>query len=175
MPDIVAAAHIVEPARTKALRDLARIQTGAGHVHDQALGDGCVEVLCPFDAARVCELAEWQEASECEGDIEEDASPCHICAVEGWVPGEQDAADAEEGGDEHVCPPAHWLAVEGCVLGRHDASGDQQADAGVVDASEALEKCLVRDGVHGVPDGAADEALARREKEDGGDEDVGFG
>lgn len=91
------------------------------------------------------------------------------------MPGEENATDAEEGGDEHVSPPAHWLAVESRVLGRHDAGCDQEADTSVIDAGKALEKCLMRDGVHGVPDGAADEALARREEEDGGDEYVGFG
>lgn len=65
MPDVMAAAHVVEPTGTKALGDLTRVQTGARHVDDQALGDGCVEVLCPLDTARVCELAKWQEASQC--------------------------------------------------------------------------------------------------------------
>jgi hypothetical protein len=175
MPDIMAAAHVVEPPGAKALGDFTRIQERARHVHDQALSNRRVEVLRPRDAARVRELAERQEARERERAVEQDAEPGHVCAVEGRVPRQEHAADAEGGGDEHVGPPADGLAVEGGVLGRHDAGGDEEADARVVDAGEALEQRLVADGVHGVPDGATDEALAGREEEDGGNEDVGFG
>jgi hypothetical protein len=175
VPDIMAAADIVKPAGAEALGHFACVQACARHIDGQTLGDGCVKVLRPLDAARVRELAERQEARQGEGDVEQDACPGHVCAVEGGVPGEQDAADAQEGRDEHVCPSRDGLAVEGGVLGGHDASGNEQADACVVDAGEAFEQRLVRDGVHRVPDCAADEALARREEEDGGDEDVGFG
>lgn len=152
VPDVVRAADVVEKAGAEALGRLAGVQTCTGDINKETLDEWGVEVLCPCDAASVGELAKGKEASECEGDVEQDAQPGHVGAVESWVPGEDDTADAEAGGQAHVCPARDGFAVEGGVLSGHDGCCDEERDAGVVDASEALEKCLMGDGVHGVPD-----------------------
>lgn len=70
MPNIMAAAHIIEPPRKEALGHFTRIQQRASHVHNHALCDRRVEVLRPLDAAGVRKLAEGQEAGQCKRDIE---------------------------------------------------------------------------------------------------------
>lgn len=87
MPDIVRATDVIKQAWEEPLRRLASVQTSARNVHEQALRDGCVKVLSPRYAARVCELAKGQETREGKRAVEDDAEPGHVCAVEGRVPG----------------------------------------------------------------------------------------
>lgn len=175
MPQVMAAPDIVKGAGEPALGDLGRVDAGADQVDGEALGDRGVEGPGPGGAAREVELQDGREAGRGQRRVEDDAGPGHVAAVEGRVPGEDDAADAEGRGQRHVDPARDGLAVEGRVLGRHDGGGDEERDARVVDAGEALHERLVGHRVHRVPHGAADQALAGREEEDGRDADVGVG
>lgn len=121
------------------------------------------------------ELQDRSETSGAECHVEGDPRPGHVGAVECGMPGENDPADAQGSCGGHVYPSTDGLAVECRIFRRHDAGGYEQGDAGVINARKTLHECLVSDTVHGVPHGAADEAFASCEEENGGDEDVGVG
>ena len=165
MPNIMAPPEIVEPAWQKLLRHSHGIHHRADDVHDNAHGDGRVEIVRPRRAAGDVEFDDGNKTRGAEGDVKRDAGPGFVFAVEVGVPRHYDAAEAEDGGGGHVDPAAGGLAVEGGVLGRHYRGGDQEGYAGVVDAGEAFEQGLVGDAVHCVPHAAADETFA------GGDEE----
>ena len=167
--------QIIKPARTPSLGDLARIHQRSNQIHRDTLHDRGIEFPRPGAPARDVKLEHGREARRAERDVEGDARPGHVGTVEGRVPGQEDAAEAEGGGGGEVDPAGEGLAVEGGVLCGHDGRGDEEGDAGVIDAGEALHEGLISDGVHGVPEGAADEAFAGGEEEDGGDGDVGGG
>ena len=95
VPDIVTRAAVVEAAREEALWDLGRVEKSTDKVHEDALGDGCVEVDGPFQASRHDQLRDRDEASQGERDVENHSRPCHVGAVESRVPGQDDAADSE--------------------------------------------------------------------------------
>lgn len=173
VPQIVASAKVVKHAWAPPFGDLAGVDQGADNVDGYAFSDGRVKLPDKVAAAGQGELHDGKKAGRAEPDEEGHARPGHFGAVEGWVPREDDAADAENGREDHVDPAAHGLAVKGGVLGGHDGGGNQQRDARVVDAGKSGDEMDVGDGVHGVPDGAADQALAGGEEEHGGDEDVG--
>lgn len=171
----MATADVIEPARTPALGDFPRVEQRAAEVDEDGLGDGGVEVGRLGPAALERQLQYREKPRRGEGDVETHARPVHVGAVEGRVPGEHGAGGAEHEGRAEVGVAAPGLAVEGRVLGGHDAGGDEERDSRVVHAGEALHKRLVRDAGHGVPHGAADEALAGGEEEAAGDEDVELG
>ena len=175
MPEVMTRPEIVKEARPPSLRDLRGVHQRAEEVYGNALHDRSVELPRPSRPPDQAELEDRGEAGQGQGHVEGDAQPGEVGAVEGRVPREDDAADAEEGGEGHVGPAGDGPAVEGGVFGGHDGGGNEERDAGVVDAGEALEEGLVRDGVHGMPHGAAHEAFAGGEEEDSGDEDVGVG
>ena len=151
MPDVMAPTNIIEPTRTPALWDLRGVDESTDEVDSDALHDRGVEVIRPFGAATDVELDDGCEAGRAEGDVEGDAGPVHVGAVEGRVPRQDDAADAEGGGADNVCPAADGFAVEGGVFCGHDGSGDEEGDTGVVDAGEAFHQVLLGDAVHCVP------------------------
>ena len=175
MPDIVTPAHIVKRAGEPSLGDTGGVDHGASHVDEQALRDWGVEVETPLRAPRHVQLNDGGEARSGEGDVEGYARPGHVLAVEGRLPGEDGAEDAEHSRQGHVDAAGDGFAVEGCPFGGEDAGCDEKGDSGVVDAGEAFEQGFVCDAVHGVPHGGADEAFAGGGEEDGGDPDVGFG
>lgn len=102
VPDVVAAAEVVEDAGAPALGALGGVQHGSGDVHDEALGDGRVKVQRPLRAASVGELEEWDEACQREGAVERNAHPGHVGAVEGRLPRQDDTANAQGGREYHV-------------------------------------------------------------------------
>ena len=175
VPDIMAPAKVIEPAGHELLWHLERVNDGTDHINGHALHDRSIKVVGPRGAAGQVELHEGREARGAQGDVEGDAGPGHVGAVEEGVPGDDGSAQAEDGGGDDVDPAAQRLAVKGRVFGRDDGGGDEEGDARVVDAGETLEECLVGDAVHCVPHAAADEALARSGEEDCGEEDVGVG
>ena len=175
MPNIVTSANVVECAREPPLRDTRGVDDRTGDIDTHALRDGGVEVETPLGAPCHVELDDGREARGGEGDVEGDAGPGHVCAVEGRVPGEDGAEDPQDGGQGHVDGAGDGFAVEGGPLRGQDTGRDEKGDACVVDTGEALEQGLVGDAVHGVPHGGADETFAGGAEEDGGDEDVGFG
>lgn len=175
VPQVMAPADVVKRTGIPLLGHLTRVDDRATEIHRNTLRNRRVEVPRPVSTTRLDQLDNGHEARGREGDIEGDAAPGHVLRVEGRVPGQDDAGDAESRGGDEVNGAGDGLAVEGRVLGRHDGGGDQQRDAGVIDAGEALEQRAVRDTVHGVPEAGADEALAGGEKEDGCDDLVGRG
>lgn len=175
MPDVVACAKVVEASWHPALGDLTRVNDSTRKIHKHTLRDGSVEVRRPLEAVLPDELARGQEACHGEGHVEQDAHPGEVFAVEGRVPGEIDAADAEDGGKSHVGHLRDGLAVERCVFDRHDGGTDEQRDTRVVDAGVAGEQAAVGNAVHRVHGAGADEAFDSGEEEERCDEEVGRG
>ena len=175
VPDVVAGAGVVEGAGPPLLWDLGSVDDGADEVDGDALGDGGVEVVAPGGAADEVELDDGGEAGGREEDVEGDAGPGEVGTVEGRVPGQEGAEEAEDGGAGHVDGARDGLAVKGRPLGREDAGRDEEGDARVVDAGEAVEQRVVRDAVHRVPQRRAQQALARRREEARRDQHVSRG
>ncbi|KFY91809.1 hypothetical protein V498_05302 [Pseudogymnoascus sp. VKM F-4517 (FW-2822)] len=175
MPQVMAPTDVVKRTGIPLLGHLTGVDDCAAEVHRNTLRNRRVEVPRPFSTTRLDQLKNGHEARGREGDIERDAAPGHVLSVEGRVPGQDDTGNAEGGSGDEVDGAGDGLAVEGRVLRRHDRGGDQQRDAGVIDAGEALEQRAVRDTVHSVPEAGADEALAGGEEEDGCDDLIGCG
>ena len=175
MPNIVAPAYEVKRSRPPLLGYPKCINHRSDDIHTYTLGDGRVEVERPLIAPRIVQLQHGREARRRERDIEQHAEPTHVCAIEALAPGENAACSAKDDGEGHVDGAAHGFAVEGGPFGREDGGGDEEGDAGVVDAGEAVEEAFVGDAVHGVPHDAAEEAFAGGGEEAGGDEDVPAG
>lgn len=175
MPQVMTPPKVIKHARAPPLGHFARIHKRAHNIHQHALGNGRVKLPHKLTAPAQRELHNGHKARRAEANEKSDARPGHVGPVEGRVPRHYDAGDAQHGREDHVQPAAHGLAVKGRVLGRHDAGGDEEGDARVIDAGKGGDEVDVGDGVHGVPDGAADETLAGGKEEDGRDEDVGFG
>lgn len=175
VPQVVAAANVVEAAGEPALGDLAGVDDGAAKVDEQGLCDGGVKVVDKLGSVGKVELQDGHEARQGEADEEADAGPGHVGAVELGVPRQDDAGDAEHGGEAHVGPAADGVAVKRRVLGGHDGGGDEQRDAGVVDAGKHGHGLDVGDGAHGVPDGGAHQRQAGHHEEDGGHDHVRLG
>ena len=173
VPDVVAAADVVEGARQQLLGQAGGVDARAADVHGQALAERSVEEGGPGPAARDAELHHGREAGGAEREVKGHARPRAVVPVEARVPGQHDAADAEGRGGGEVGGAAGGLAVEGRVLGRHDAGRDQHADAGVVEAGEAGQQARVRDAAHGVPQRRAGEALGRGGEEQRREQHVG--
>lgn len=175
VPNIMAAARIVEPSAQPSLGNLSGIDDGADEVDGDALDDRGVKVPRPLTASGPAELEHGREACGREGDVEGHAGPVHVCAVEGWMPWQDNACDAKGGSHDHVYPSAYRLAIESCILRRHDAGRDQEAYPRVVYTCKTLHQILLRDTAHGMPHATADQALAGSEEKDGGEEYVGSG
>lgn len=175
VPQVVATADVVEAAGEPALRHLAGVDDGTAEVDKQGLCDGGVKVVDKLGPVGKVELQNGHEPRQGEADEEADAGPGHVGAVELGVPRQDDAGDAEHCGETHVRPPADGVAVKGRVLGRHDGGGDEQRDAGVVDAGKHGHGLDVGDGTHGVPDGGAHQRQAGHHEEDGSNDNVRLG
>lgn len=165
MPDIVTGTAVIKETREPPFGDLRGIDQGAGKIDEQALEHGSVKVDAPLEAPSVTELGEGREARHRQEAVEGNAGPGHVSAVKGRMPGQDDAGNAKGQGQQDVSPTGEGLAVKGSVLGGDDGGGDQERDACVVDAGKALHEGLAGYAVHGVPDGAADQALAGGEEE----------
>lgn len=163
----MASADIIEPTGPPSFGDLAGVDACPQEVDGDGFGDGGIEVITPCRAPGQVELDDGDEARDGETDVEGDAGPAHVGAVEGGMPGDDDAANAEHGRRGHVQGATDGLAVKGRVFGRHDGGGDEHGDARVVDASEAFQQRDLGDAVHRVPQRAADEAFAGGDEEDG--------
>lgn len=175
MPQVVASANVVKHARAPTFGNLAGVHKGAEQVHKDTLGNRRVEFPDKVGPVGEVELQDWQE-SRCAKPAEEgDAGPCHLGSVKGWVPWEDDAADAEDCRRTHVQPAADGVAVEGRVLGRDDGRCNEQRDTCVVNARKDADCVHVGNGVHGMPDCRAYQRQTRREEEDGGNKDIRLG
>lgn len=175
MPQIVTSSKIIKHARAPSLGHFARIHKCAHNIHHHTLCNGRIKFPHKLTPPTQRQLHNGHKARRAQADKKSDTRPGHIGPIKRRIPRHHDAGDAQDRREDHVQPPTHGLAVKGRVLGRHDTRGDEEGDAGIIDAGKGGNEVDVGDGVHGVPDGAADEALAGGEEEDGGDEDVGFG
>ena len=174
VPEVVAAADVIEHARAPPLGDLAGVDESAKEVDKNRLEYGRVMFPHREAAAGVPNLEDGQETAGRKTGVESNSDPGHVLSVEARVPGEDNTADTENSCRDHVDPPANGLAVEGRVFGGDDGSSDEKRDAGVVDTGEHGDQVDIGDAVHGMPDDAAGQALASRKKEDGGDGHVGL-
>ena len=141
MPNVMTRSAIIEPSRKEALRNFGCVKDCANEVHCNTLEDWCVEVKSPVCAAGHNELSDRNETSRAKEDVEANACPRHVGAIESRVPWQDYTADAEASGQHHVGPSTDRLAVESGVFGSHDRGGDQKGDAGVVNAGKAVENC----------------------------------
>jgi hypothetical protein len=70
MPEVVAAADVIEHAGAPPLRDLPGIDAGASKLNQQRLGDGRVEVVYKLGPVRDVQLQDGQEARQGQADEE---------------------------------------------------------------------------------------------------------
>lgn len=98
------------------------------------------------------ELSHWNGTGAGESDVERDPVDAHVGLVEDWSPGEDNARNPEGEGYRHVEGAGDGLVIEGAVFSGDDGGGDEEGDAGIVDAGEALHEGLLGDGRHCVPD-----------------------
>ena len=175
VPQVVAPTEVIEHAGAPPLWDFASVDKRATQVDQEGLRNGRVKFPDELGAAGEGDLEDGEEAGGAQADVEGDSCPSHILSIKPGVPREDDTPDAEGRSCAHIDPSAYRLAVKRSVLCRHDGGGDEERDARVVNAGEGGDQLHVGNGVHGVPDGAADQALASGKKEDGGDKDVGLG
>lgn len=165
MEDVMAPTHPIKAPRHPLLGHLQRIHRRAKQIHRNALHDRRIEKQRPPDTALNKQLRHWEGTGGAEGEVEDHAPHSHICAVEDGLPGEDNAGDAEDAGDGHVEGSGEGLVVEGGVFGGHDGDGDEEGDAGVVDAGEAFHEGLLADAGEGVPDCGTGQRLSCREEE----------
>ena len=175
VPDVVASARVVERAWPPLLRNLRRVNNSANQVHAYALADGRVEVIAPGRAPRQVQLDDWREAGRGQGDVEGHASPCHVLAVEGGMPGQDGAKDTHHGGEGHVDGAGYGLAVKGSPLCGKNARGNQERYSGVVHACKAVEDNVVCDAVHRMPYCGTEKTFAGGGEEARRDEYIGLG
>lgn len=175
VPDVMACTQVVEFTWQPPLGYACSVDDGTDEVDGHGGKGRCVEGRGVFEPVVEDELAEWEERGQREGYVEGHADPGEVVAVEGWVPGQINAAERQHSREGHVGPATRRFAIEGRVFESQNRCAYQQRNAGVIDAGVALQEGLVRYAVHGVHDARAQQALAGSEEEDGGDDNVGSG
>lgn len=175
MPDVVATAHVVEQTWAPSFRDLRGIDAGSDEVDQDALHDGGIEIHAPGKPPSVCQLRQGRKSRQSKCDVESHTSPSQVGSIERRMPGEDHTANTKTHGEGNVGPSGHGFTVKRRVLRGHNGRSHQERDPGVVYTSEAFHERLVGNAVHSVPQGTADQALARSKEKDGGNDHVGVG